>query len=542
MCGILAGIVQGRPSRTDIESARVYVERGFRSSNSRGPEDSQLLAYANGLCYLGMHRLAINGLSKDSNQPLEIDNCSLVCNGEIYNHNSIIESSQLQRVTGSDCEAIVHALRICPTTQAFSALDGVFAAAVYDKTSRKFVVARDTYGVRPLFAGKIQLSQNSCLWLFGSELKYLIECIPSTVYQFTPGSYVVYAQDDHSFAYQSKHQFRSGVACPLPNTAPTLSISMAWVRNSLEDAVWKRVQNTERSIACLLSGGLDSTIITALVAKCIRPARVKTFSIGLDGSPDLAFARIAAEYIGTDHTEIRCTEDEFISAIPNVIRSIESYDTTTVRASVGNYLVAKYISENTDCKVVFNGDGADEVAGGYVYFRASPSNVAFDGECQRLLNNIHFFDVLRSDRSMGAFGLEARTPFLDPAFVSAYMAVPTSERRPAEGVVEKSLLRVIFKDILPPEIATRKKEAFSDGVSSYENSWHVIIDRNLHRLGGTAPGMRELEHNPPTTREMAIYRTIFNEAYPGFDHVIPYFWMPQWVNANDASARTLEVY
>lgn len=542
MCGILAGVIQGEPSRKDLEEARIHVERAFNTSNTRGPEHSQLRSYADGLCFLGMHRLAINGLSAAANQPLTVDNCNVVCNGEIYNHEQIISDSPIEQATASDCEAIVHAMRICEIPSALCILDGVFATAVYDQAAGKFIVARDTYGVRPLFSGKIQLSPTASLRLFGSEMKYLHECAPETVDQFFPGSCAVYVRKDLSFTYAGRQQFRAGNACPLPNTAPTLAISMAWVRNALEDAVWKRVQNTERPIACLLSGGLDSTIITALVAKCIKPAKVRTFSIGLDGSPDLEFARLAAKYIGTDHTEIRCTEDEFVDAIPHVIRAIESYDTTTVRASVGNYLVAKYISRNTDCKVVFNGDGADEVSGGYVYFRAAPSRIAFDAECQRLLGNIHFFDVLRSDRSMGAFGLEARTPFLDPAFVSAYLSVPTEERMPAPGGIEKALLRTVFKDILPPEVANRKKEAFSDGVSSYQNSWYLIINRNLHKLGTSTPGLHEARYNPPATREMAIYRTIFNEAYPSRAHVIPYFWMPRWVSATDASARTLDLY
>jgi asparagine synthase (glutamine-hydrolysing) len=540
MCGVVAAIVD-RASTICRPMVAEVVRDAFNVSHSRGPEASRLEVLADGNVYLGLHRLAINGAGESGGQPLNLGTSTLVCNGEIYNHKELVAGSTRDQQTSSDCEAVVHALSATTLKSGLASLDGVFALCMYDTNTRELIVARDTFGVRPLFRGCCTISDGTRITMFASEMKHLVRCDPQSVDQFPPGTYARYSVSTGRVRCLEHTAFRAGLPCQLSDTAPTVAIASAWVRNALEDAVWKRVNNTERPVACLLSGGLDSTIVATLAAKCLAPVKLRTFAIGMTGSPDLEFARVAAAHIGADHTEVLLTPEDFLDAIPAVIRAIESYDTTTVRASVGNYLVAKHISENTDCKVVLNGDGADEVAGGYVYFRAAPSNTAFDMECRRLVDNIHMYDVLRSDRCMGAFGLEARTPFLDVAFVSAYMQVPAAERVPAGGI-EKNLLREVFRDVLPPRVVSRKKEAFSDGVSSHENSWHTIIERHLNVVGEPSAEVQGITPNPPTTREMALYRTIFEDVYPGCGHVIPRFWMPRWVDAVDASARTLEIY
>ena len=240
------------------------------------------------------------------------------------------------------------------------------------------------------------------------------------------------------------------------------------INESLSEAVRKRVNNTDREIACLLSGGLDSSLITALVKKMCPNKQLTTWSIGLKGSEDLKYARMVADHLGTVHNEIVVSEYDFLNCIESVIQAIESYDTTTVRASVGNWLISKYIKENSDCKVVFNGDGSDEVCGGYMYFHCAPDSIEFDKECKKLLKEIHFFDVLRSDRSISSHGLEARTPFLDANFVSTYLSIPANIRNHSENkCCEKYLLRRAFDNgLLPKEVLWRTKEAFSDGVSS----------------------------------------------------------------------------
>jgi asparagine synthase (glutamine-hydrolysing) len=326
------------------------------------------------------------------------------------------------------------------------------------------------------------------------------------------------------------------------------------IQHYLYESVKKRVLVTERPIACLLSGGLDSSLITALVNECHKQksdAPLETFSIGLEGSEDLKYARIVAEYLGTNHTEILLSENDFIDAIPEVIRTIESYDTTTVRASIGNYLLGKYISENSEAKVIFNGDGSDELCGGYLYMHAAPDAVEFDKECRRLLKDIHAFDVLRSDKCISSHGLEPRTPFLDRTWVQQYLSIHPSLRfHKGNNQCEKFLLRSAFSEenyldsngsaLLPKCVLWRTKEAFSDGVSKTTRSLYEIIQENIE--SPVKIFNVKYEHNHPDTDEKNYYRSIFESYYQGLGNVIPYFWMPRYVEAKDASARTLKIY
>tara|TARA_B100001123_G_C14868135_1_gene850799 strand:- start:35 stop:751 length:717 start_codon:yes stop_codon:yes gene_type:complete len=234
---------------------------------------------------------------------------------------------------------------------------------------------------------------------------------------------------------------------------------------------------------------------------------------------------------------------DFLDSIPETIQKIESYDTTTVRASVGNYLVSKYISQHSKAKVIFNGDGSDELCGGYMYFHCAPNSVEFDKECRRLLKNIHFFDVLRSDRSIASNGLEPRTPFLDKSFVETYLSIPPNIRNHSlKKNIEKYLLRTAFeKDkLLPKEILFRKKEAFSDGVSSLEKSWYTIIQSHIQNDYAIQELIKTIDGD--LTDEQKYYKCIFLKLYPNCERTIPYYWMPRFVKATDSSARTLSVY
>lgn len=304
---------------------------------------------------------------------------------------------------------------------------------------------------------------------------------------------------------------------------------------------------TERPVAALLSGGLDSSLIAALVQRSLKAAGaapLKTFSIGFAGSEDLRCARMVADYIGSNHTEIVMTPEEFWAAVPEVIRDIESFDITTVRASVGNWLVSREIARSTDCKVVFNGDGSDEVLGGYKYFYRAPSNEAFEAETGRLLQDIHYFDVLRSDRSISSHGLEARTPFLDKQFVATAKAISTRLRRPDENHIEKSVLRIAMgaEELLPYEVLWRKKEAFSDGVSGPKSWYEICQEKGLEEVGETWHALAPVfTHLTPKTAEAYYYRLLFSRYYGKAERAaVPYHWMPRWVpGATDPSARTI---
>ena len=245
--------------------------------------------------------------------------------------------------------------------------------------------------------------------------------------------------------------------------------------------------------------------------------KLHTFSIGMAGSPDLKYARKVADCIRSVHTNIVVTADDFRDAVPQVIHDIESYDITTVRASVGNWLVGKYIKDHTDCKVVLNGDGSDEIGGGYLYMRKAPTDAHFNSETLRLLNEIHMFDVLRSDRCMAAHGLEARTPFLDKQVVHTWLSIPVGLRT-SHSRMEKAILREAFEicELLPPDVLWRRKEAFSDGVNT--------------------DGSTEKWYTRPDEAE--YYRKLFDSDYKHAAKVIPHMWMPKWVDSTDPSATS----
>lgn len=547
MCGIF-GIIN---SDVSCEILNKY----FNEGSKRGPEFSILKSYNN--VTLGFHRLAINGLNQESNQPFEIDNIYLICNGEIYNYKELAIQNDIKLTTDSDCEIILHLYKKFGIEYTLNILDGVFAFILYDLNNKKTYIARDPYGVRPLY----YFSENNVLG-FSSTLKCINNIVnnQNNIENFIPGNYMIV--DNQTM----ENKFIKYTYFPCRNVKYENNIKLYYdIINNIENAVKKRViGTTERPIACLLSGGLDSSLIAALVNKEIQnnnikkmtQKKLKTFSIGLEGSEDLKYAKIVAEHLKTDHHEIIVSNEDFFNAIPEVIENIESYDTTTVRASVGNYLIGKYIKENSDCKVIFNGDGADELMGGYLYFKKAPNSYEFDKECRRLLKDIHMYDVLRSDRCISNHGLEPRTPFLDRGWVEFYLSIDRELRYNSSiDNCEKYLIRksfdIMMPELLPKKILWRTKEAFSDGVSSLKKSWFSIIQDNIEKnyefkenIIQTIVDYKEnnISNNIPDTHEKGYYRYLFNKDYIGCDHLISYYWMPKYVNANDASARTLQCY
>ena len=552
MCGIFSIIKQ----LTKEQQQMLYDS--FMKGVGRGPEYSVLKEVFQNV-YFGFHRLAINGLNTASHQPIVHDGVILICNGEIYNYKELREKANVTFKTDSDCEIILHMYVKYGFEYTVQQLDGVFAIQLLDIRNAdipKLYIARDPFGVRPLFS-YYDTNESTHAFGFSSEMKMITDFETNThssyaIHQFPPSHYqeIKYDEQTRTWVTQEPQRYYT---TNIYDQMQDEESALICIKSALTQAVRKRVDNTERPVACLLSGGLDSSLICALVNKVMKEnggAQLETFSIGLEGSVDLKYARKVADHIQSKHHEIIVSEQEFLDAIPTVVQTIESYDTTTVRASVGNYLVSKYIREHSDAKVIFNGDGSDEVCGGYMYFHCAPDSLAFDAECKRLLEDIHYFDVLRSDRSISAHGLEARTPFLDRNFVQTYLSISKELRNHASrDQCEKYLLRKAFDstNLLPKEVLWRTKEAFSDGVSSQTRSWYEIIQEYVKQQNAeTVPSIEltSLTHNIPTTFEQRYYRSLFETMYTSrHTDVIPYFWMPRFVeNAKDASARTLDIY
>lgn len=528
MCGIFFA-----QKSNNLSPKQIYLE--FEKSKDRGgipPDDTKFFEI--GEYYLGFHRLSINGLNIQSNQPFIKNGIYVICNGEIYNYKELYSYIGIKPLTDSDCEIIIDLYQLYPIDYFINLLDGVFSFIIYDTRKNVILVGRDPFGVRPLFCSNDYKN-------FSSELKQINNLTTESISQFPPGHYLV---KTNKFANLNRYHILSQLNMPVcgqyKNFIDEKNYYKSLLRGSLINAVKKRLLS-HRPIACLLSGGLDSSLITSIVVKLLKDKtnkKLETFSIGLPGSTDLVYAKKVANYLDTNHTEIILTEEDFFNAIPEVIKKIESYDTTTVRASVGNYLVSKYISKNSNAKVIFNGDGSDELTGGYLYFNKSPNSLIFDLEVKNLLQKIHFFDVLRSDRCISSCGLEPRTPFLDKTFVNNYLSIPLHYRKPEGNNIEKKLLRDSFLEFLPMDILYRQKEAFSDGVSSSDRSWYKIISEKLNNIDIPKFNYND-EYLSPKTKEQMYYRYLFELNYPGRHNVIPYFWMPKWSNTTDPSARTL---
>lgn len=586
MCGIFALL------NNDNQFKQSFIEKQFVKGQGRGPEFSKLQSCALA-CLLGFHRLAINGLNDISNQPIVDSEITLICNGEIYNYKELYKLMGVTPNTQSDCEVIIHLYKKYGMKQTLQMLDGVFSFVLCDNNinnlESKIYLARDPYGVRPLYILKpktvsvdktevvtddineMKKTTRGDIYGVASEIKCLSEfykVMPNhCITHFLPGTYSKFTME---FKVSPKWELKkencayhsTGFSSVVSQTQNDLQSVYKNIQFYLTESVKKRVLITERPIACLLSGGLDSSLITALVNECHKKNSEKpleTFSIGLEGSEDLKYAKIVSDYLGTNHTEILLKEEDFIEAIPKVIETIESYDTTTVRASIGNYLLGKFISENSSAKVIFNGDGSDELCGGYLYMHAAPDAIEFDRECRRLLRDIHAFDVLRSDKCISSHGLEPRTPFLDRSWVQYYLSIhPALRFHKGNSQCEKFLLRSAFSEenyldsdgsaLLPKSVLWRTKEAFSDGVSKTTRSLYEIIQENVANSNSNSNsniinGITSVgDHNIPDTDEKRYYRSIFESYYAGLGNVVPYFWMPRYVDAKDASARTLKIY
>lgn len=568
MCGIFSLL------NNDDTFSSDFILKQFNKGRKRGPEFSSLQEEINDFI-LGFHRLAINGCDDISNQPIILNNdYYLICNGEIYNYKELYEKMGITPTTNSDCEVILHLYIHYGIEQTLRLLDGVFAFILVDLNVHNekpiIHVARDPLGVRPLYKLYTKYSGKS-LYGFASDAKSLIEFKKSNndkyeqnkyfLRHFEPGTYQTFiysAKILKRWVFTSEKRYFNFNFSSLCNVNHyTEKMIYQNIIFYLKNAVYKRCSNTERPVACLLSGGLDSSLICSLVCEYNKQHNKpppETYSIGITGSQDLHYAKIVADFLHTKHTEIKISESDFVNEIPNVIKTVESYDTTTIRASIGNYLLGKYISLNSQAKVILNGDGADELCGGYLYMFHAPDDIEYDNECVRLLKEMHMFDVLRSDKCISSHGLEPRTPFLDRSWVQFYMSIPINIRNHNNGKhMEKYLLRNAFSEehygsqLLPTEILFRSKEAFSDGVSKQNRSLFEIIQsspevKNFDYVEQN-PLLKPLqEYHNPDTKEKQYYVHLFNTHLPDCGSLINHYWMPRFIEASDASARTLDTY
>jgi asparagine synthase (glutamine-hydrolysing) len=601
MCGIW-GILSLDVNKYDI----TMLYNKFYQIKSRGPDRSTFISNPN--YKIGFHRLAIMDTSIQGDQPFSISyyfknskeqrviRTIYVCvNGEIYNWDKLRKSDDVVEFcekinyhykSNSDCEVILPMFLRYISSDSYSLdekifdhglrellirLDGEFAFSIFDtyqnlntnKTYWNLWMGRDRFGMKPAFYSLLDTKTVA----FGSELKSICGLNGTNkVEQIDPRSWYYWGGSSDSEKLVSYNKFYYSVGLlPLVRNPDPVDVYRT-CRTLLTKAVVERL-HSDREIGCLLSGGLDSSLVAALAAQELRKTNrvLRTFSIGMQNSPDVKFASIVSQHIGSFHTNFEVPQEEWVNAIREVIRISETFDITSVRATTGQYLISKKIAETTGVKVLLIGDGSDEATGGYLYFHKAPTPMDLHFETQRLLHWIHYYDVLRADRGVASNGLEARVPFLSHEFIDFYFKIDPILRIPTAhtlstgqtNVYEKYLLRKSFDGtgLLPECVLWRKKEAFSDGVSSESKSWYQIVqdqanqlisDEHFEAASRVYRQFNEINKTNivvPHTKEALYYHEIFDEFYPNQYHTIPYYWMPKWIEgATDPSARTLSVY
>ena len=510
MCGIVS-ILNVKEQTPELRQKALRMSQKIRH---RGPDWSGI--YCGGSAILAHERLSIVD-PESGGQPLYSPDRKqvLAVNGEIYNHQEIRRryAGRYDFQTGSDCEVIL-ALYRDKGVDFLEELNGIFAFVLYDEEKDVFLIARDPIGVIPLYMG---CDSDGTIYV-ASELKAL-EGQCERYEPFLPGHYLTNVQ--HSTFNVQRYYHRDWMQYDAVKDNPA---SVAAIHDALEDAV-KRQLMSDVPYGVLLSGGLDSSVISAIAEKYSQMRiednsqtraywpRLHSFAVGLKGAPDLAKAKLVADHIGTVHHEINYTIQEGLDAIRDVIYFIETYDVTTVRASTPMYLLARVI-KSMGIKMVLSGEGADEIFGGYLYFHKAPSAQAFHEETVRKLSKLYLYDCLRANKSLSAWGVEGRVPFLDKEFLDVAMRTNPQAKMCPGNTVEKKIVREAFADMLPQEVAWRQKEQFSDGVGY---SW---ID-TLKAVTAAAVSDEQMAHaaerfpvNPPKNKEEYYYRSIFAEHFP----------------------------
>ncbi|MCK8624310.1 asparagine synthase B [Apilactobacillus sp. M161] len=524
MCGFLAV----DSMKFDLKTFDEALEKNFH----RGPDMTSKLQ-ADEMMF-GFNRLAIMDLSDDGMQPFKADKCTLVCNGEIYNYLTLKDNlkDDYEFESGSDCEVLIPLYRKYGLDTMCKMLDAEFAFVLYDQTTKKVMAARDPVGIRPMFYGYTKEDNQIA---FGSTAKTLMP-LCDKILPFPPGHYY----DGEKFVCYHDPAMVSKMI------TPSLKEATKGIHDRLVAAVKKRLQS-DAPVGYLLSGGLDSSLVCSIASKLKGGKPIKTFAIGMDRNPiDLKYAREVADYLGTDHTEFIMTREDVLGALRDVIYTLETWDITTIRASIGMYLLCKNIHETTDLKVILTGECSDEMFG-YKYTDYAPNAEEFQKEAMKRVRELYMYDVLRADRCISSNSLEGRVPFADKDFMEYVMSIDPAMKmnKYDKG---KYLLREAFagQDYLSDDILMREKAAFSDAVG------HSLVDDlkayadEMYTDEDVAKAKDKYEYRTPFTKESLLYRDIFEEYFPGKASWIKDFWMPNknWENCDvdDPSARVLKNY
>ena len=504
-------------------------EEGFGRTHSRGPDDIRIINTGNGL--LGFQRLAIMGLHPEGMQPFSLDGNYVVCNGEIYGFQKIREqlSSKYTFKSESDCEILLPLYKEYKTDM-FGMLDAEFALILYDAETEEYIAARDPIGIRPLYYGY----DSAGTILFASEAKNLVG-LAGRIMPFPPGHY-----------YKGREFI---CYCDITDVDHVSGDDLETVCRNIKEKLIYGVEKrliADAKVGFLLSGGLDSSLVCAIAAKK-SSVPIRTFAIGMsEDAIDLKYAKEVADYIGSDHKEIIIRKEDILKSLETVISVLGTFDITTIRASMGMYLICKAIHETTDIRVLLTGEISDELFG-YKYTDFAPDAHAFQEESKKRVRELHMYDVLRADRCISVNSMEARVPFGDLDFVKYVMSVDPEMKMNKYGK-GKYLLRHAFEqgDYLPKDILMREKAAFSDAVGHSmvdylkEYAEQMYTDEEYEVLRG------KYSHAKPFTKESLLYRELFEKYYPGQGEMIAGFWMPnkEWegCDVDDPSARVLSNY
>jgi asparagine synthase (glutamine-hydrolysing) len=513
----------------DYEITQEEFIAGLNKTKTRGPDMTRIVETDAGR--LGFHRLAIMDTHESGMQPFNLNGNYVICNGEIYGFRKLKEELKGEYIfkSESDCEILLPLYEKYGCDM-FDKLDAEFALIIYDCKKKAFIAARDPIGIRPLYYGKGKHGE----MLFASEPKNLIG-MSDDIRPFPPGHYY---EDGKFVCY-------CDITKRLPSVTDDLETVCTKIREKLAMGVAKRL-DADVPVGFLLSGGLDSSLVCAIATKLLNKP-IRTYAVGMETDAiDLKYAKQVAEFIGSEHTEIIINEKDVLSSLEEVISILGTYDITTIRASMGMYLICKAIHNTTDIRVLLTGEISDELFG-YKYTDFAPNAEAFQAESEKRIRELHMYDVLRADRCISVNSLEARVPFGDLDFVKYVMSIP-AEMKMNSYKMGKYLLRHAFESgkYLPDNILWRDKAAFSDAVG------HSLVDdikgyaESQYSDADFAEKCKKYSFATPFTKESLLYRELFEKYYPGQASMVDDFWMPNksWegCNVNDPSARVLSNY